>query len=61
MTIVLLASWIDSDVEWFLRTFFRAAPADSAPLEVSDREDAFAAVIWCTAHPAKVCIPPYAL
>jgi hypothetical protein len=30
MTIVLLASWIDSDVEWFLRTFFRAAPADSA-------------------------------
>jgi hypothetical protein len=30
-------------------------------LEVSDREDPFAAIIRCTADPAKADIPPYAL
>ena len=55
MTIVLLTPWIDSDVEWFLKIFFvpLLPTLRLDGLDISDREDPFAAIIRCTADPAK--------
>jgi hypothetical protein len=50
MTIVLLTSWIDSDVEWFLKIFFvpLLPTLRLQRLAVFDREDPFSAIIQCT-------------